>query len=267
VPNPILPDIVEEAARVLDEARARDVLVRALGGVAVQLHATNAVHPAFRRPCGDIDLVTTGKAGRRVAGFIVEMGYTPNDRFNAMNGQSRLVFYDDEYGRQLDVFVGDFTMCHRLPLAARLDLEERTVPLAELLLTKLQVVRLNEKDLKDLWAIVDDHEVGENDEETVNAAYIARLLAADWGLWRTTKETTATARQRLLDFPVDEERRARIVGQLGRLWERIEAEPKSLRWRARARIGDRTRWYQEPEEVEHAERQARAAAEETGSGS
>jgi hypothetical protein len=266
VPNPILPDIVEEAARVLDEAQTHDVLVRAVGGVAVQLHATDGVHPAFRRPYADIDLVTTGRAGRRVAGFLVEMGYTPNERFNATNGHSRLVFYDETHGRQLDVFVGDFTMCHRLPLAARLDLDERTVPLAELLLTKLQIVRVNEKDLKDLWAIVDDHDVGEGDVETVNAGYIARLLANDWGLWRTTKETMATATQRLGDVPVDDERRTRIADQLSRLWERIEAEPKSLRWRARARIGERTRWYEEPEEIEHGERSP-ASAGETGSGS
>lgn len=247
----IQQDILAEALRVTDGALARDVKLRVLGGVAVALHTPEGVHPALARPYRDIDFVTTRKQGKASARLLQELGYAPNDRFNAMNGATRLVFYDLEHERQVDVFVGTFGMCHELPIADRLELDERTVPLAELLLTKLQIVRLNEKDLFDIWAILFAHDVATHDHDAVNAAYVARLLAGDWGLWRTSRQTIETARGRLAQSPLGEGDRALVDGRLARLWEQVESEPKRLRWRSRATIGDRTKWYEEPEEIEH----------------
>jgi len=158
---------------------------------------------------------------------------------------------DLEHERQLDVFVGEFEMCHRLPIADRLYLEAETVPLAELLLTKLQVVRMNEKDVLDICAILIEHDVAEADDDAVDGGHIARLLAADWGLWRTRKGTIASTKSHLGSQPLSEEERGRIDRRLDALWERIEREPKSLRWKGRARLGERATWYQEPEEVGH----------------
>jgi hypothetical protein len=245
-------DIVAEALRVTDSALAANVKLRVVGGVAVGLHAPEGVHPALARPYRDIDLVTTRKHSKGSVQLLKELGYVPNDRFNAMNGATRLVFYDLERERQLDVFVGTFSMCHELPIAARLDLDERTVPLAELLLTKLQIVSLNEKDLLDIWAILFAHDVAEHDDDAVNAAYVASLLAGDWGLWRTSRQTVETARERLAQSQLGDDDRELVNGRLTRLWQRVEAEPKGLRWRSRARIGDRTKWYEEPEEIGHA---------------
>ena len=245
-------DIVAEALRVTDGALAADLKLRVVGGVAVGLHTPEGVHPALVRPYRDIDLVTTRKHSRGSVQLLKELGYVPNDRFNAMNGATRLVFYDLEHERHVDVFVGTFSMCHELPIAARLDLDERTVPLAELLLTKLQIVLLNEKDLLDIWAILLAHDVAEHDDDVVNAAYVASLLAGDWGLWRTSRQTVETARERLARSPLGHNERELLDGRLSRLWERVEAEPKGLRWRSRARIGDRAKWYEEPEEIGHA---------------
>jgi hypothetical protein len=244
-------DIVAEARRVTDAALAANVLLRVLGSVAVGLHTPEGVHPALARPYRDIDLATTRKHGKTTAQLLTELGYTPNERFNAMNGVSRLVFYDEEHGRQVDVFVGTFHMCHELPIADRLELDERTVPLAELLLTKLQIMRLNEKDLLDIWAILYAHDVAEHDDDAVNVVYVAELLAGDWGLWRTSRQTVETARERLAGSSLDEDDRALLDGRLARLWERVEAQPKGLRWRSRAKLGDRTKWYEEPEEIAH----------------
>jgi hypothetical protein len=248
----ISPDIVDEARRVVGAAQAEHVTLRVLGGVAVQLHAGGSVHPALARNYGDIDLVAARKHGRAAANVLRQLGYEPNDRFNAINGATRLVFYDVEHGRQLDVFVGEFRMCHSIPIADRLHLEHETVPLAELLLTKLQVVHLNEKDLRDVWAILHGHDVAEHDEEAVNAGHIARLLAADWGLWRTSRQSVESARTHLATTALEDAERLSIDDRLIRLWQRVEDEPKSLRWRGRARLGDRSRWYEEPEEIAHA---------------
>src|SRR3954451_14933552 len=127
-------DIVVEAMRVTDAAFGTKARLRVLGGVAVRLHTPEGVHPALARPYRDIDLVVPGKQGKATARLLTELGYMPNERFNAMNGASRLVFYDEEHGRQVDVFLGTFVMCHELPLADRLERDDPTVPLAELLL-------------------------------------------------------------------------------------------------------------------------------------
>jgi hypothetical protein len=248
----ILADVVEEATRIADAARAANVPLRVLGGVAIALHAPDGLPEPLRRTYGDIDLVTRPKRGRDVIALLTSLGYEPNERFNSMNGHSRLVFYDTLHGRQIDVFVGEFRMCHGVPLVERLELDARTVPLAELLATKLQIVRMNAKDLGDVYAILVEHEVGEHDDETVNAAWLARLLAGDWGFWRTVRGSIELARERLGEVALTPEQRAVVDARLARLWERVEAEPKSLRWRSRARVGERVRWYDEPEEIAHA---------------
>jgi len=245
------PDAVAEATRVIEASRTDGCTVRVVGGVAVGMHATAGVHPALRRSYRDIDLVVARKHGRRTLQLLEECGYEPNERFNAMNGERRLVVYDITHSRQLDVFVGDFRMCHRIPIADRLHLDASTVPLAELILTKLQVVHTNHKDVLDICAILLDHDVGESDDDMVNAGYIASLLASDWGLWRTSRGTIETTRRELPGLELAAEERMRVEGRLTALAERIDAQPKSLRWRSRAKIGERARWYEEPEEIGH----------------
>ena len=245
------PDVVVEATRLVDAANAAGCTVRVMGGVAVSLHAHGGVHPALRRTYRDIDLVAAKKQAKPTLKMLEAAGYEPNERFNAMNGGRRLVVYDMQNGRQLDVFVGDFEMCHKIPIADRLHADPVTIPLAELLLTKLQVVHTNKKDVLDICAILFDHEIGDQDEDTVNAKYICSLLAADWGLWRTSRGTIETIRAALPELELSGDERAIIHGRLTDLWERVEAEPKSFRWRSRAKVGDRTKWYESPEEVEH----------------
>lgn len=252
ISNAINSDIVREARRMIDAANDREILARATGGVAIALHATKPTPPALVRSYQDIDLVTTRKGGAATLKLLVDLGYQPNTRFNALNSATRLVVYDTYHGRHVDVFVGDFRMCHRLPLADRLSVDTYTPPLAELLLTKLQIVQLNEKDLKDIFAILVDHEIADHDRDAINATLIAKLLAGDWGLWRTAKETIATSRERVNDFALDPAQRCCIEQRLNNLWEVIDRTPKSRRWRVRARVGERARWYEEPEEIEHA---------------
>lgn len=244
-------DVVREAERLMAAANQARVKARVVGGVAVALHAPSGLPEPLQRPYRDLDLVAAPKSGRATLRFLVEMGYESNERFNAMNGHERLVVYDVKHGRQVDVFVGSFHMCHRIPIANRLDLDPKTVPLAELVLTKLQVVRLNEKDLKDIYGLLLEHEIGDNDDDTINAPYVAKLLAADWGLWRTAQATLETARTRLPASGLDGSQTATVSRRIDELWEVVEGAPKSVKWRARARVGDRIRWYEEPEEIDH----------------
>jgi hypothetical protein len=162
-----------------------------------------------------------------------------------MNGRERLLFYDNPNARQVDVFVSSFRMCHEIPLEDRLAVDEDTVPLAELLLTKLQIIELDEKDVRDTVALLLEHDVTD-DDVGVNASHVAALCADDWGLWRTISRNLETLRDRLAGYDVDHDA---VSGRVTVILERLEAEPKSRAWRMRAKVGERRRWYQLPEEV------------------
>jgi hypothetical protein len=166
-----------------------------------------------------------------------------------MHARERALFFDDLHGRQVDVFIDSFRMCHQIPLADRLDNNGPTVPLAELLLTKLQIIELNEKDVRDTVLLLHGHTVEEHDDDAVNAGQIAHLCAADWGLWRTITANLERCRDHIDDYELEPGDGERISSRFDELLGRIEDEPKSRGWKLRAKVGERKRWYELPEEV------------------
>jgi hypothetical protein len=245
----MIADIVDEALRVYGAAEEQQVPVRLMGGIAVQLHSATALPESLVRTPKDIDIAVPRKNGQAAGELLERLGYEPNKRFNMMNRGRRALFYDMENERQLDVFVGGFEMCHTIPITDRIDVEPITLPLAELMLTKLQIVELNEKDQRDILALLFEHDVGESDAGTINAKYIAKLCADEWGLWRTAKLNVERIREALKVHDLEPADRDRIAARLESLWRRVDDEPKGARFKLRDRIGDRKRWYEEPDEV------------------
>jgi len=244
------PDVVEEARRVAGISDDQGVSLRLLGGVAINVRARDGLQPAFRREYADMDFIVPKGRSAETQKFFESLGYAPQTRFNTLYGSERLLFFDEDHDRQVDVLVGKFRMSHEIPIGKRLELEPMTIPLAELLLTKLQIIELNEKDVRDALAILHNHPVGESDGDSVNAAHVAKLCAADWGLWRTFTANLGALGGHIDSYDIDEEGKGRIRGGIERLQGRIEEEPKPFSWRMRAKIGDRKRWYELPEEVE-----------------
>jgi hypothetical protein len=179
-----------------------------------------------------------------------QQGCTANRQFNATNGARRLLFYDELNGRQLDILIDTFEMCHVLPIAEHLERDPLTLPLADLLLTKLQIVSLNVKDRSDAYALLLEHEIGEGDREQIDASRIAELSARDWGLYRTLELNFQWLRSTLPASGLDANEQALIARRLQAIEEACRSQAKSVKWRARARVGDRVRWYEEPDEVE-----------------
>ena len=244
----ILPSIVDEGERLINLAHSQGTTLALLGGVAVRLLARE-IPPALDRDYKDLDFAVPKGRGRDASKLLTESGYEPEVSFNAMNGNERLLFHDLPHGRQVDVFVGSFRMCHVIPLTERLSAEHRTVPLAELMLTKLQIIELNEKDVRDTLLLFHTHDVGEDDVDVLNARRIAELCSGDWGLWRTITQNLGRCRELVGDYDLPDADRRRIAERIGSVLDRIEAEPKSRGWKLRAKIGERKRWYELPEEV------------------
>jgi hypothetical protein len=242
-----LADPAAEARRLIDAARENGITARVVGGVAVQLQSPDG-RPLLPRPIKDIDLVTPRKSGGALGKLLEELAYVGEEMFNALRGSRRQLYHDLTNNRHLDVFVGEFSMCHAIPIADRLDRHPYTVPLAELLLTKLQIVEMTERDERDIYSLCFHHELSE-DGQGIETRVIGELCANDWGLWRTCKGTIERCLVDVDRYGLDPPAQELISQRLEELWQRVDAVPKSGRWKRRSRLGERKRWYEEPEEV------------------
>jgi hypothetical protein len=241
-----LEDTIEEAERVADAAVSKGVDVKLLGGAGVHLHSPSSKHPPLRRKYGDLDYVISSKDRKAALGFFPAIGYEANDRFNLMQGDRRLYFFDGNNGKQVDVFIDVIRMSHVIDLRGRLGHSGPCASPSDLLLSKLQIYELNKKDLVDVVALILDHPVKSDDDEAIDANYVARLASEDWGLYRTLQINAEKLRRTLGELDVD---RKTVSSRLDELWSAVEAQPKGMKWKMRAQVGDRMRWYELPEEV------------------
>ena len=240
--------------RLVQEAEERKAKLRLLGGIAVFLSSkAAALKPALRREYKDLDFAVNRKGVRALGEVFTLQGWEEDRRFNALHGQDRLLFYYQD-DLQADIFIARFEQCHVLNLENRLGLNDLTLPLADLLLTKLQIHQLNAKDVMDIFALLLDHavefhEVGDGrapDEIDLN--FISHLAGNDWG-WFTSVHDNLAILQDLLPKYLDGEDFLLVRTRLEKLRGAIESQPKAFRWQARNLIGKRLPWYNEPEEV------------------
>jgi len=247
---PTHPDILDEMNRLIEAARAQEIFLRVIGGLAVRVKSGD-YQKFFTREYPDIDFVTIDKDRRRLEAFFKEMHYESNKQFNLLNGTSRQIYHDDTTGRRIDIFVGDFQMCHKLPMNGRLHLDPVTVPLAELLLSKAQIVELNRKDALDMASILLYNETGNDDDNKINLEYIAQLCSQDWGLYKTTSINLKRVEEIVSEEKLNltEAERALIKQRVSDIYQVFEAMPKSMPWKLRDKVGTRVRWYEEVEEV------------------
>ena len=197
----------------------------------------------FPRNYKDMDFFGISSQSKKISEVLESFGMIPNKRFNALHGDRRLMFYDPQLDSTIDVFLDVFEMCHKIALKDRLTIMKYTIPPSDLLLTKLQIVKITENDIKDIYALLTDLDLGDHDDEkTINVNYIAKLLADDWGFYTTV---TDNIQKILNEFNPP----SNIAEKLKQLMKKLEEEPKSLKWKMRAKIGRKVKWYEEPEEV------------------
>ena len=240
-----LEDPIAEAGRVAAAAGSAKVGAKLLGGAGIHLHSPSAGKPPLKRKYGDLDYAIPKRDRKAVLEFFPSLGYEANERFNLMQGDRRLYFYDVAHSRQVDIFIDVIKMSHVIDLRGRLDGAGPCATPSDLLLSKLQIFEANRKDLVDLTALLLDHPIAEHDDEAINKAYVARVAAADWGMYRTLQLNIEKLRATLEEL-VD---RGLVRSRLDELWAAVDEQPKPIAWKLRAQVGDRKRWYELPEEV------------------
>jgi len=246
--NTPLVDIVCETQRIIACAESQGIILRLFGGMAIRSHSPSATHRNLERRYADIDFMGLKKQAGSIKKLFPKLGYVPREIFNAMAADKRLIFNDIEHERRVDIFLDIFDMSHRFDFRKRLSTDKPTIPLADLLATKLQVVEISEREYRDIIALMYDHEVGDTDtHETINGSYLADLCADDWGLYKTLNINLSNILLALDEYQLDPQVKETVRERLEALRSRIENAPKSMGWRMRAKIGEKKQWYQLPE--------------------
>ena len=253
-----------EALRIIELGEKEGIPFRVIGSLAVRIHSPkfNYLYEGIDRPVTDIDYVTYGKYNSRMTKFFRPLGYEPNRFIMAYYGKRRNIFYSEEKGWQVDIFFDELDMCHKVDFRGRLELDSPTITLADFLLEKMQIVEINAKDLKDVIIAMREHGVGETEHEEINLPYIVNIMSQDWGFYYTfttnMRKTKAYLERFNAELPEEalkkdigltEEDKADVAGKIDQILEAVEAAPKSSKWKMRAKIGPKVRWYKQVEEV------------------
>ncbi len=255
-------DPLPEALMLASGAAEAGLGLKLLGGLAVRVICPD--FPPRLRAGQDMDFACMSKGRKEVVAYLERSGCTGDRRFNNLNGD-RQMYFNAPSGRPIDVMVDRLTMCHTLdfrPSFGRLPL---TVDAIDVLLSKLQIIELNEKDVRDTLQLLSALPVqgGEGQGQRAQAAgpdgpvldteRFGKVLGADWGWWRTVTGNLAKLPGLVAERPELAPPRPPFdpVEQSRKLLEVAVAAPKSVKWKLRANVGDRVRWYELPEEVAH----------------
>jgi hypothetical protein len=249
---PMRDTLLGAFAEIDERAERARLALRLTGSIAVQLRCPR--HGALAGPerrFADLDLVAYKRDAPAIRELLLGIGYAENREVFVVSEGGRAIFDHQASRVHVDVFFDRLDFCHVIDLRGRIERDPRTLPLAELLLGKLQIVKINAKDLLDAGIVLLEHDFGADDGEAINSARIGALCAEDWGLWRTVSgNLDKLARFVESDPAFGAAARARIPRQAATLRAAIDAVPKPFAWRMRARLGERVRWYRDVEEVD-----------------
>lgn len=242
-----------EVRRIVEAGNAAGFTLRLLGSLAFHHHCPRYGYLQARmgRAYTDIDFAAYSSQASQIRKWMpAALGYTEDAEVFINTGGERMIFDHPSNGLHVDIFVDKLDFCHTIHWNGRLERDSPTIPLAEMMLEKMQIVKINQKDIIDTVMLLLEHPWGASDDETINLPYLARLCAADWGLWRTTTMNLDKVRRlaQTYDALTDDEK-ARVTSRVEAALEAIHAVPKPFAWKMRAKVGDKVKWYRDVEEA------------------
>ena len=245
---------LSESSRIVEEANQRGITLRVLGATAIMIHSPKYLYAfeKMNRTLSDLDFMGLRGEEKKVIDFLQEKSYLYDrgSRTVTAMSTSRYIFENPKNKMHADVFFDKLEMCHTIDFTKRLSVDSPTISLADLLLEKMQIVEINEKDIKDTLVLLREHEISTHDKEAVNQKYISGILAKDWGFYYTVTQNLKKVKEASRKYEIFElSDQLNIDGKIDKLLEAIEEEPKSVGWKMRAKIGTKKRWYTEVEDV------------------
>ncbi len=249
-----LSEFFNDALAIIESARQRQIALRLMGATAIYYRCpkSRGFANTMNRLLTDLDFMTLSKYVRHIPDLFASLAFDANERVNALYGLRRQIYSDPKNGRHVDVFVDKLTFCHEVDLTRRLEIDPVTLTLADLFLEKMQIVKIGEKDVKDTVILLREHELGDEDGETINSKYVSELLADDWGFYYTVTTNLKKTRDYASNLSsLDSNDRQKIEMKVDALLDRIQRESKSMKWKMRARAGTKIKWYNDAEDVEN----------------
>jgi len=251
----IQQDFYTERTRILDalaQPENQHMILRLIGALAFRTHCPEFgyMQDSLGRVFTDIDFASYRSNFKDILRLLPELGYEEDKMVTRLFSEFRLLFHDPLYGRHIDIFFDKLDFSHVLPLKNRLEAEKLTLPLAELLLEKMQIAQINEKDLIDTIMLLREHPLGKSDAETINVDIICALLANDWGFWRTVTGNLRLTYEIMDQYSqLSEQDKLIVRGHIDELLAYIDKTPKSSRWKLRSKVGEKVKWYKDVEEL------------------
>jgi len=241
---------MSRAKSIASAAEEKHVTLRLLGAIAFRIHCHKYeyLHKMLGRSISDLDFVGYSKQKDLIEKLLVGIGYVKRPPSLVTFYSLRDIYQDPAQNTVVDVFFDKLQMCHDIDFKNRLEVDNPTIPLAELLLQKLQIVQLTDKDVKDVLVLMREHEVADHDKEAINLPYISKLLANDWGFYYTATMNLKKVRGMVGSFnELGDADKTDIKDKIEKTSQSIENEPKTFSWKMRARVGPSKKWYREVE--------------------
>jgi hypothetical protein len=243
-----------EARRITDAAKNKNVMLRLLGALAIRSHCPkyNYLHEDMKRAYTDLDFAAYRKQNDEILKLLTSLGYSYDFRIVAIYGANRVILENNSTHMKVDIFYDKLEFCHTIDFAKnhRLEVDYPTISVSDLLLEKMQIVNITEKDIIDTSILLVEHDVGNTDTNVFNMDYLTRLLSQDWGFYYTVTRNLAKVKESLLKndkIPTSE--RTSAANKIDAMVDAIEKAPKSASWKIRARVGPSRKWYKDVEEV------------------
>jgi hypothetical protein len=241
-----------EGQRIVDEGSKRGLHLRVLGAIAFQLHCPkySFLTTRLNRVLSDVDFAAYYKEFAGIVKMMRELGYKDEPMVTALWGEKRTIWDHENNGVHVDIFFNGLEMNHDVPFKDRLDIDPLTISLADMLLEKMQIVHINEKDIVDTIMLLREHEIGGPAPETIDATYIAKLLSGDWGFYYTFTTNLRKIQESLPKYEeLSNEDRENVTAKVQKLLKIVEDQSKSMGWKVRAKVGPKSKWYRDVEEV------------------
>ena len=247
-------EFVKEALDIIDSAKSEKLILRLMGGMAIYIHSRehealwNKLGRLGQRVFTDIDLAGYSKQRDKYVSFLRKRGYEVDNRLLMYYGKVRQIYYGPRIP-MVEIFLDKLSMNHVINFEGRLEMDPVTLPLTELLLEKLQIVRINDKDIKDVIVLLRAHDLGYDDNDKINlGAFRLQGLFDDWGFWYTVTTNLKVVAKKTEEYDMPDEDRKVVLNRVEKLLKFLEEAPKSKKWEKRAAIGTKEKWYNEVEE-------------------
>lgn len=245
------------AVAIVEAATKMKIELRLLGATAIYYQCPNSrlLSDVMQRKLTDLDFITLAKTMSKIPDLFSSLDFEPNERVNALFGAQRQIYFDPKSSLHVDVFFNKLSFNHVIDLTHRLDIDPITISLADLLLEKLQIVKMSEKDAKDVVVLVREHDFGRaKDKSAIDSEYIVKLLSDDWGFYYTVTTNIAKVVEFANGNPsLPQSDKDLVTQRLNGLLQQLQGSRKSMKWSMRARIGTRSKWYDEAEDIENRE--------------